>query len=187
MCDVVPEKVARAQAAVGEGRPEEARGLHEGRPRLREPRAGAATSTSSTSRRRGAGTCRWPSRPCRAGSTPACEVPSAVTLEECWKLVDTSEATRRHCVILENCCYGWSEMLVLQHGARRRLRRADPRRVRLHPRPALAAVRGPRARGSGGASSTSSGTATSTRPTASGRWRSTWTSTAATASRASSR
>jgi hypothetical protein len=41
------------------------------------------------------------------------EVPAAVTIAECWRLVDVSEKTRRHCLILENCCYGWSEMLVL--------------------------------------------------------------------------
>jgi hypothetical protein len=28
-------------------------------------------------------------------------------------MVNTSEATRKHCVILENCCYGSSEMMVL--------------------------------------------------------------------------
>ncbi len=41
------------------------------------------------------------------------EVPAATTLDDCWKLVDTSERTRKHCIMLENCCYGWSEMLVL--------------------------------------------------------------------------
>ena len=41
------------------------------------------------------------------------EVPAATTLEDCWKLVDTSERTRRHCVMLENCCYGYNELLVL--------------------------------------------------------------------------
>jgi hypothetical protein len=41
------------------------------------------------------------------------EVPAATTLEDCWKLVDTSEKTRRHCMIMENCCYGYNEMLVL--------------------------------------------------------------------------
>jgi len=44
----------------------------------------------------------------------AVEVPTATTLQECWDLVNTSEATRKHCVILENCCYGASEMTVLQ-------------------------------------------------------------------------
>ena len=44
----------------------------------------------------------------------AVEVPAATTLPECWDLVNTSESTRKHCVILENCCYGSSEMTVLQ-------------------------------------------------------------------------
>jgi hypothetical protein len=48
------------------------------------------------------------------GKHAAVEVPAATTLEECWDLVNTSEATRKHCVILENCCYGSSEMMVLQ-------------------------------------------------------------------------
>jgi len=43
----------------------------------------------------------------------AIEVPAAVTLAECWQMVDTSERTRKHCVILENCCYCHAEMLVL--------------------------------------------------------------------------
>jgi hypothetical protein len=49
----------------------------------------------------------------KAGKHAAVEVPAARTLDECWQLVNTSEATRRHCVILENCCYGYNEMLVL--------------------------------------------------------------------------
>lgn len=34
------------------------------------------------------------------------EVPAAVTIEECWKLVETSERTRKYCRILENDCFG---------------------------------------------------------------------------------
>ena len=41
------------------------------------------------------------------------EVPAAFSIEDCWKLVDTSEKTRRHCLIMENCCYGENELLVL--------------------------------------------------------------------------
>lgn len=48
-----------------------------------------------------------------AGKHVGVEVPCATTLEDCWKMVKTSEATRRHCIILENCCYGESEMTVL--------------------------------------------------------------------------
>lgn len=41
------------------------------------------------------------------------EVPAAKTVEECWKLVETSERTKKHCMILENCCYDFFELLTL--------------------------------------------------------------------------
>ena len=50
----------------------------------------------------------------RQGRHVAIEVPAALTLAECWQLVDTAERTRRHCVMLENCCYGETELLVLR-------------------------------------------------------------------------
>jgi predicted dehydrogenase len=39
-------------------------------------------------------------------------VPMAPTLDECWQLVETSESTRRHCVMMENCCYDREEMMI---------------------------------------------------------------------------
>ncbi len=47
------------------------------------------------------------------GKHAAVEVPLAYTMEDLWKLVDTSESTRRHCIMLEECCYGYNETLVL--------------------------------------------------------------------------
>ena len=47
------------------------------------------------------------------GKNVAIEVPAATTLEEIWSLVNTSEKTRRHCMMLENCCYDFFEMTVL--------------------------------------------------------------------------
>lgn len=41
------------------------------------------------------------------------EVPAAETVEECWQLVETSEKTRKHCMMLENCCYDFFELLTL--------------------------------------------------------------------------
>jgi len=41
------------------------------------------------------------------------EVPAAKTLEECWQLVETSEKTRKHCMMMENCCYDFFELLTL--------------------------------------------------------------------------
>lgn len=47
------------------------------------------------------------------GKHVAIEVPSAMNLKECWALIDASERTRKHCFILENCCYDWFEMNTL--------------------------------------------------------------------------
>lgn len=41
------------------------------------------------------------------------EIPAAVTIDECWQLVETSERTRKHCMMLENCCYDFFELLTL--------------------------------------------------------------------------
>ena len=43
----------------------------------------------------------------------AVEVSTAKTMDECWQIVETSERTRKHCVILENCCYDFFEMLTI--------------------------------------------------------------------------
>src|SRR3546814_317828 len=47
------------------------------------------------------------------GKHAASEVPIAITLDECWQLVETSERTKKHCMMLENCCYDFFEMLTL--------------------------------------------------------------------------
>ncbi|MDD7563406.1 MAG: Gfo/Idh/MocA family oxidoreductase [Alloprevotella sp.] len=53
------------------------------------------------------------------GKHTAIEVPSAMNLEQCWSLIDLSEKSQKHCMILENCCYDWFELRALnmaQHG-----------------------------------------------------------------------
>ena len=49
----------------------------------------------------------------RCGKHSFVEVPAAMTTDDCWALVETSEEMRRHCMMLENCCYGEHEMLAL--------------------------------------------------------------------------
>ena len=46
------------------------------------------------------------------GKHAATEVPAAMTIEDCWKLVETAERHRRHCVMMENCNYDRPEMMV---------------------------------------------------------------------------
>ena len=40
------------------------------------------------------------------------EVPGVFNLDECWQTVEAAEKHRRHCYMLENCCYGEYEMLA---------------------------------------------------------------------------
>jgi hypothetical protein len=47
------------------------------------------------------------------GKHAAVEVPAATTLEDAWRLVETSEKTQKHCMMLENCCYDFFELLTL--------------------------------------------------------------------------
>ncbi len=47
------------------------------------------------------------------GHHAAIEVPAAMTIEDCWRMVNTSEKTRRHCMMLENCCYDFFELSTL--------------------------------------------------------------------------
>lgn len=47
------------------------------------------------------------------GKHVAIEVPAAETLEECWQLVEVSEKTKKHCMMVENCCYDFFELLTL--------------------------------------------------------------------------
>jgi predicted dehydrogenase len=112
VCDVVPEQVAKAQAFIekaGHRRPE---GYDKGDHHFEElvkrddldlvyiatPWTGHAPMALAAM---------------NAGKHVGLEVPAVRTVEECWQLVAASERTRRHCVMLENCCYGWNEMLVL--------------------------------------------------------------------------
>ena len=111
ICDLVPEKVAAAQKAVTTAGQPEPKGFSKGEEDFKNltqldldivyiatpwnwhvPMALAAMKN---------------------GKHAATEVPACTTLQEAWDLVDTSEATRMHCVILENCCYGSNEMMVL--------------------------------------------------------------------------
>ena len=112
ICDIVEAKVARAQKWVrdaGQARPA---GYSRGdtdfkRMCEREDLDLVYTATP----------WEWHTPVCvaamQAGKHAATEVPAAVTIDECWQLVETSEKTGLHCVMMENCCYGRSELMVL--------------------------------------------------------------------------
>ena len=47
------------------------------------------------------------------GKHAATEVPAALTIAECWQLIEVSERTGRHCIMMENCNYDREEMIIL--------------------------------------------------------------------------
>jgi len=112
VCDIVEEKVRRIQQwVVDAGQPEPA-GYYRGEwdfLRLCERDDLDLVFTATP--------WEWHVPVCvaamKAGKHAATEVPAAVTLEECWELVETAEKTRRHCIMMENCCYDRPEMLCL--------------------------------------------------------------------------
>ncbi len=49
----------------------------------------------------------------KQGAHAFVEVPIAVTLEEMWEIIDTSERTQKHCMMMENVNYGRDELMYL--------------------------------------------------------------------------
>lgn len=47
------------------------------------------------------------------GKHVAVEVPGAMTMDEIWQMIETSERTRKHCMMLENCVYDFFELTTL--------------------------------------------------------------------------
>jgi predicted dehydrogenase len=112
VCDVVPEKVERAQRLVTDAGQPRPKGYSRG-PRDFErlcDRSDIDLVFTATP-------WAWHVPVCvaamEAGKHAATEVPAALTLVDCWRLVETSEKTRRHCVMMENCNYDRFEMMVL--------------------------------------------------------------------------
>ncbi len=49
----------------------------------------------------------------KAGAHTFVEIPIALTIKEMWEIIDTSESTGRHCMLMENVNYGREELLYL--------------------------------------------------------------------------
>jgi len=112
ICDVNPAKVERMQALVADaGRPKPA-GFSSGPEDFRRlcDRQDVDLVFTATP-------WEWHTPVClaamHAGKHAATEVPMCVSVEECWALVEAAERTGRHCVMMENCCYDRTEMMIL--------------------------------------------------------------------------
>jgi len=112
VCDIVPEKVQRIQQwTVEAGQPRPVgydRGDYDFL-RMCETEELDLVYTATP--------WRWHVPVCVAamknGKHAATEVPAAVTIEECWQLVETAERYHKHCVQMENCCYDRLELMIL--------------------------------------------------------------------------
>jgi len=111
ICDLVPEKVAKAQKAVTDAGRAEPAGFSKGELDFKNLTALELDIVYIAT------PWNWhvpmAVTAMKNGKHAAVEVPACTTLQECWDLVDTSETTHKHCIILENCCYGSTEMMVL--------------------------------------------------------------------------
>ncbi|HPG39646.1 MAG TPA: Gfo/Idh/MocA family oxidoreductase [bacterium] len=112
VCDIIPERVERIQqwtVEAGQPKPEGySRGPEDFR-RLCERDDLDLVYTATP--------WEWHVPVCvaamEAGKHAATEVAAALTVDECWQLVETSEKTKLHCVMMENCCYDQVELMVL--------------------------------------------------------------------------
>lgn len=112
VCDIVEWKVERAQAmcaAAGKVKPEGyTRGEHDFKRMCERDDLDLVYSATPW---------RWHVPMCleamNTGKHAAVEVPAAITIEECWNLVETSEKTGKYCIMMENCNYDRIEMMIL--------------------------------------------------------------------------
>ncbi len=112
ICDIVPEKVTRAQQKVVDAGQPRPRGYDRGPRDFERLCAEEELDLVFT-----ATPWEWHVPVCLAalasGKHAATEVPAAMTVEDCWALVEAAERHQRHCLMMENCCYDRREMLML--------------------------------------------------------------------------
>ena len=110
VCDNVPEKIAKAQQRLSDkGKPaaKEYLGDNAWRRLCEDPNVDVVYNTTPWALHVPVQLAAM-----RGGKHVFTEVPSALTVDDCWELIETSEKTKRHCMQLENCCYGEIEMLT---------------------------------------------------------------------------
>ena len=111
--DINPEKIDKAQARIGQ--------FQKNAPQVFTGSDGAWKTACNTEIADMALICtpwEWHApmaiHAMRQGLHAASEVPIATTYQETIDLVQTAEETRRHCIMLENCCYNGEELWIMQ-------------------------------------------------------------------------
>jgi predicted dehydrogenase len=108
VCDVYPDRVARAQKSAEEKQGFRPEGHADYRELNRRDDIEAVVVMTSWQTH-----AQIAADAMRCGKYAAMEVGGAASVGECWDLVRTSEATGKPCMMLENCCYGLEEMTLL--------------------------------------------------------------------------
>jgi predicted dehydrogenase len=112
VCDIRPERVKWAQRQIARAGFPEPKGYSKGDLDFKRMCAEEELDLVYN-----AAPWRWHTPIClsamKNGKHAASEVNIALSVEDCWKLVETSEKTRKHCVMQENCCYDFTEMVVM--------------------------------------------------------------------------
>ena len=112
ICDIVPARVERAQQMVVKAGQPKPTGYTKGPTdfqRMCETEELDLVMTATP--------WEWHVPVCVAamknGKHVATEVPAAMTIDDCWKLVDMAEQSGKHCQMMENCCYDRIELMTL--------------------------------------------------------------------------
>ncbi|HOG51557.1 MAG TPA: Gfo/Idh/MocA family oxidoreductase, partial [Lentisphaeria bacterium] len=108
VCDLRPEMLAKGVALVKERRGVEPLATVDYQELLRRDEVDAVMVTTGWNEH--LGLC---AEAMLAGKYVATEVGGANSLEQCWDIVRASERSKMPCMMLENCCYGRKEMMVL--------------------------------------------------------------------------
>jgi len=112
VCDIVESKVARAQKMVEEAGFQKPEGYSRGEVDFKRlcQRGDLDLVYNATP-------WKWhvpiSLEAMNTGKHAATEVPAAVTLDDCWQLVETAEKTGKYCMLMENCNYDRVEMIIL--------------------------------------------------------------------------
>ena len=108
VCDTRPERIAKIESIFDNHKAQRPKAFPDYRQLLDDPEVEALfVPTSWNSHLTIACECM------KRGKYVGIEVGGASSLEELWQLVHASESTGVSCMMLENCCYGRNELMVL--------------------------------------------------------------------------
>ena len=112
VCDIIPERVAKAQEMVTAAKQPKPTGYSRGETDFQRLCETEELDLVINATRPWKWHVPISVAAMTTGKHAATEVPAAETIDECWQLVETAEKTQKYCVMLENCCYFREAMLV---------------------------------------------------------------------------